>query len=201
MLNKPITLSPGQLWVAITVVGALVAATATVTWEVRKDAIEALKRQVEAYEKSSTWKLPETLVEIKKASETLTMQLSDRKELEALRSESAKGRTEHARLSEALAQSEAMLVAANATLDKLVHKSNSVELTEGQSTALVENKIYLGVTIATSTSTHVTLENRSAFLNVGESKEYSFAGKSCQVTLLRVTEGAPRRATFSYGCA
>src|SRR6218665_1099263 len=99
MLKKPVTLTPGQLWVAITVVGTLVAATATVTWEVRKDAIEVLKRQVEAYEKSSTWKLPETLLEIKKASETLTMQLSDRRELEALRSESAKGRAELIRLS------------------------------------------------------------------------------------------------------
>jgi len=201
MFNQPVTITPKQLWGAITVVAALIAATAAVTWEIRKDVVEALKRQVESYEKSTTWKLPETLAEMKRTSEALSIQLAERKELVALRVESAKAREEVARLEAGLKESTGKLASAQSTLDNIIRKAESVELAEGQSAALVENTIFLGVRIVTSTSTHIVLADRNEAINVGESRAFTFGSKSCRVTLLRISEGAPRRATFGYGCA
>ncbi len=52
MLNKSIILTPTQLWGSITA-GAILLSTACVgTWEIRKDVIDNLKQQIDAYEKS-----------------------------------------------------------------------------------------------------------------------------------------------------
>jgi predicted nuclease with TOPRIM domain len=201
MIRNPITITPKQLWTAITVVAALVVATSAVTWEIRKDVVDALKRQIESYEKSNNWKLPETITEIRKASEALTLQLNERKELEALRAETAKLREHNSRLEAALKTSSDKLATAEATLDNIIRKTDVIELSEGQSAALVENNVYLGVKNVARTYASVSLAERSEILDIGETKKYSFGAKACRVTLLRVLPGAPNRAVFNHGCA
>lgn len=201
ILTHPITLSPKQTWAAITVIAALLAASATVTWEIRKDVIEELKREVESYKTSSSWKVPETLTAMKKASEALALQLAERNELSKLRAESKAERERTAKLEGMLKDTTDKLASTQATLNKLVSKANSVELNEGQSVAIIENTVYLGIKDVGSNYAYVSVLQQSKMLDVGETFQFSFGNMSCRVTLLRVSSQSPRSATFGYGCA
>lgn len=200
MINQPISITPKQVWCAVTVVAALVVSTAVATWEIRKDVVESLKLQVESYEKSTNWKLPEAIAEIRNASETLALLIGERKELDALRAESERLREVKVQLEESLKQSTEKLLTAEENLSKILLKAESVELMEGQSAPLIKNTIYLGVTHVSSSSVHVLLAERSEYIDVGQSKKFSFGNKTCQVTLLRVVGESPRRAVFNHGC-
>ena len=197
MFNTPIQLTPKQLWGAVTAIAVLLSVTAAITWEIRKDYIDDLKRQLETYEKSGTWKLPETLSEIRSASQLLTLQLSEKQELDRLRKLESSLLAEKKQLEATLKQTNEKLVEAQRTLESMTLKATTFELQAKHTASLVANNIFLGLKSIHPDYVSVTISNESHFLGVGESKSYSFGGKRCTVTLLKIS---PDRATFSHGC-
>ncbi len=198
MFGKTFVITPKLLWGSITVLAVLLSTASVVTWEIRKDVIESLKQQIEAYEKSQNWKLPETLEEIRKASKQLTLQLKDKQELEKLRVQvddlSAKNQSTQIELKE----TQTKLTEATDTLSKLILKAQTVDLTEGETADLIENKETIGIQSVYPSRAVVTLFNSTKFLNIGDSVTYKFSNKECQVTLTKIHA---KVVTFKHGCA
>lgn len=76
MLNG--TISNGK---ALSAALALVTITASATWYIRSDYLDDLKHQIDIYEKSEKWKLPDTLNKINAASEKMSLTIDERNRL------------------------------------------------------------------------------------------------------------------------
>ena len=197
MANRTIELIPSVLWSALTALAAILGTTAYVTWEIRKDYIDDLKRQIEAYEKSNKWKLPDTLTSIKLASDSLVLNANERKEFNELRKEAAPMREKINKLGSDLNVAMAKLALADLELAKISVPTTIIELNEGDSKFIIENSVNLALLSALSTTSRIRLANIERSISLGETIEYRAGPKNCRLTLLKGTNSS---AKFQSAC-
>lgn len=198
MLDKPIQMTPGQVWAAITAVAALVGATAYVTWEIRKDYVDDLKRQIDSYEKSNNLKLPATLGAIKDASDALVLNAAEKKELTQLRTDSTSLRDRVQKLAVEHDEAKKKLASAQDELARVSVPVTTIELNEGDSKFLIENTVNLALRTASSSRAYIRLANKERTVDLGETIEYEAGMKHCRLTLLK---GTSSNARFHNSCA
>lgn len=198
MIDKPIQVTPGQLWIAITAVAALLGATSYVTWEIRKDYVDDLKQQIDTYEKSNNWKLPEALNAIKNASDVLVLNEADKKEFMQLRAESTSLRDRTQKLAAEVDDTKKKLTATQDELARISVPVTTIELTQGDSKFLIENTINLALVSALSSQAFIRLANKERYIGLGETIDYEAGAKRCQLTLLK---GSSSSARFQNSCA
>jgi len=133
--NFPPTLT-NVLW-GLGIAAATIAATATVTWQIRKDRIEALTDELETLRESKDWKLPDTLKQLNALSETLRADLGDRRELDELRKKAV-----------ALLGLEERVAQLQMELEIAKTVSTEVEVREGEAVELMKPALVLGVEVS-----------------------------------------------------
>ena len=198
MINKTIEVTPGVLWGATTALAAIVGTTAYVTWEVRKDYVDDLKRQVETYEKSNTWKLPETLSSIKLASDQLVLNMTERNELTELRKGKESLTAQVKQLKDQFDTASAKLILAESELAQISIPSTVIDLIEGESKFIIENSVNLALRSAMTSQSYIRLANKDRVISLGETIEYQAGAKICKLTLLK---GGSSGAKFQNACA
>lgn len=198
MINKTIELTPSVLSGALTALAALIGSTAYVTWEIRKDYLDDLKRQVEVYEKSNSWKLPETLSSIKQASDQFLLSSKEKTELSELRANANAIASKLKSLTSELETAKEKLVATEQQLAQFTIPAAIVELSEGDSKFIVENHVNLALKMSMRSEAYVRLANRDRPISLGETVEYQAGAKNCKLTLLKTDD---KKAKFQNACS
>jgi len=184
--NFPLTLT-NVLW-GLGIAAATIAATATVTWQIRKDRIEGLTDELETLRASKDWKLPDTLKQLNALSETLRTDLGDRKELDELRKKTGV----LAGLQERVAQLQKELEIARTV-------STEVEVREGEALELMKPALVLGVASFFLNRATINITNKQSQLEVGNYIEVDYQGKQYRLTLLGIDRvKSPNTAKFSF---
>jgi hypothetical protein len=184
--NFPLTLT-NVLW-GLGIAAATIAATATVTWQIRKDRIEALTDELETLRESKDWKLPDTLKQLNALSETLRADLGDRSELDELR----KKAVALLGLEERVAQLQKELEIARTV-------STEVEVREGEAVELMKPALVLGVASFLLNRATINITNQQSQLEMGNYIEVDYQGKQYRLTLLGIDRSkSPTTARFSF---
>ena len=201
----PIPISWASAGWTITAFAGIVCTASLAVWEVRKDVIEDLERQIAAYAQSQTWKLPETITQLNTVSEKLQRQFSTQAEAEALKADNARLVKQGEVMSEQLSKLDAQLKSQAGRLHQLeteMQRSLSaveqVTLKAGESVDIVKNQLFLGVSSIYSSSMMGRLNNESLHLDIGQSHSLDISGKKCSLLLSRVELKA---VTFKFSCA
>ena len=167
MLNG--TISYGQAFSAAL---ALVTITASATWYIRSDYLDDLKHQIDAYEKSEKWKLPDTLNKINVASEKMSLTIDERNRLNSNK----------ITLTELVAKNK--LSAFEFSIKNINSTSETIELKTGESHPIFRNALFIGLTsVKTQTQAEFNLNNESISLDLGVIHPYTFLEKKCVVTM------------------
>lgn len=167
--------------------------------------INDLKNQIETYEKSNSWKLPETLKQLNSASEKLDKQLQsqadiaklmiDKEELEKTNSQLKKTFNS---LSEENGSLRIQVSSLTNRLREVLITPKELVLTRGTSTFLVKNEIALGVESVYPTWVTGHINNGSFSLYVGNQKSIEVMNETCNLTLTKIS---PPSAYFNYTCS
>lgn len=188
MINKTFQIPLSYILAGLPVLVALFGTTAYATWEIRKDYIDDLKRQIETYEKSNSWKLPATLNALRQASDTFQLSASERKELAQLRVESAALRSLNQKLTVAHDDARKRLDSAQAELARLSVPVTTVRLLQGDSQFLIGNTVNLALIYPRSSGASIRLANRERSIDLGETIEFEARSKQkCELTLVKAS--------------
>lgn len=179
MLNG--TISYGQ---AFTAALALVTITASATWYIRSDYLDDLKHQIETYEKSEKWKLPDTLNKINTASEKMSLTIDERNRLNSNEITLTELAAKNIEVSKELERTKNRLSGFESTIKNINSTPETIELSTGGSHPIFRNALFIGLTrITTQTQAEFNLDNEPISLDLGVIHPYTFMGKTCVVTM------------------
>ncbi|AVH39522.1 hypothetical protein AL532_25990 [Pseudomonas monteilii] len=166
--------------------------------------INDLKNQIDSYEKSSSWKLPETLKQLSSVSAKLEKQIQAQADLEKLKLENEKLEKINKELTKKLdtaTEESGTLRTQISTLSDQLRETlitpQELALSNGTSAYLVKNKIALGVETIYPTWVTGYINNDYISLNIGNLKSINVMNNTCT---LRLTKIVPPSAYFSYTC-
>ncbi len=203
-MQIPVTITWKSIGWIVAAIGAVISATTYAVWEVRKDVIEDLRRQISVYEQSKGWKLPETLAQLNVISEKLQEQFSERALLDKLKVEKQRALEANGDLQRRLTVSEnlnaslqARTASLEADLQKSIAQTTTINLKQGESADLVRNRLSLGVSSIYSSWVTGYLDNESISINVGQNRSLEVSGKKCVLTLKRIEQST---AMFAFSC-
>lgn len=166
--------------------------------------INDLNNQIKAYEKSSTWKLPETLKQLNSVSEKLDKQLQAQDDLAKLGKENDELEKNNYQLTQKLnaAQGENDDLRATSELLTVQLKQalitpQELVLTAGSSAELVKNHVTFGVEEVYPTWVVGNINNETVRLSIGNYKPVKFLDDTCTLRLTKISRPS---AQFSYTC-
>ncbi|WP_434766157.1 hypothetical protein [Pseudomonas triticicola] len=166
--------------------------------------INDLNNQIKAYEKSSTWKLPETLKQLNSVSEKLDKQLQTQGDLVKLGNENDELEKNNYQLTQKLntAQGEnddlrAISKQLTEQLKQALISPQEFVLTAGSSAELVKNHITFGVEDVYPTWVVGNINNENVRLNIGNYKSVKILDDTCTLRLSKISRPS---AQFSYTC-
>jgi|GEM_PF-3229244 len=190
---------------AITALIGIIGTTSYVVWEVRKDVVDDLKRQIATYEQSKTWKLPDTLTQLNGVSNKLQRQLATQEQAQALKLDNARlvkqsevAAEQLTKLDSELKSQTARLRELEAELQRSLATFEQATLKEGESVDVVKNRLVLGVSSIYFSWVSGSLNNEGFRLDVGRSKSMNISGRQCSLVLSRIKS---KSATFKFNCA
>ncbi|ECD9502209.1 hypothetical protein FNO08_14415 [Salmonella enterica subsp. diarizonae] len=182
MLNG--TISYGQAFSAAL---ALVTITASATWYIRSDYLDDLKHQIDAYEKSEKWKLPDTLNKINAASEKMSLTIDERNRLNSNKITLTELVAKNIEISKELEITKNKLSALEFSIKNINSTSETIELKTGESHPIFRNALFIGLTsVKTQTQAEFNLNNESISLDLGVIHPYTFLEKKCVVTMTNI---------------
>lgn len=188
----------------LTALGSLAYGSAQLLLASTQNHINDLNNQIKSYEKSSSWKLPETLNQLNSVSSKIQKQLATNEEFSKLKAENIELTAKQESLATQLrtaAQQNQALTAKNISISRelkiLLAQAEKLELAEGESAPLIKNKITLGIANVFSNSVHGSVGNKSFALDIGKSRDISFMDVNCSLTLTKIIRP---KARFEFLC-
>lgn len=160
--------------------------TATSVWYVRSGYIEQLNDRLSVYEKSSSWKLPDTLERLNKASKKLELTLDERASLQNKEREVIELNSKNADLIKELNEKSDKLAESNKMLATLTSEEDTFTLSVGESHPLIKNEIVIALKSVLPSKGYFSFMNYDVDLDVGNYKEYGFGNNKCKVFLSKV---------------
>lgn len=193
--------------IALTVTPLIVTAAAGfiyLTLNINKAHIEALESEIKTYEKSNTWKLPETLKQLNKVSDKLLNQIDTQDNISRIKIENLELSTKQKDLEAALSsatlerdQLQKKVDSLSSELRASLLKSFTFQISEGESMELVKNRVTLGLSTVYSSSVSSNVNNDNLSLDIGGNTKISYMNHSCTLTLTKVVRPS---ATFTFTC-
>lgn len=182
MLNG--TISNGK---ALSAALALVTITASATWYIRSDYLDDLKHQIDIYEKSEKWKLPDTLNKINAASEKMSLTIDERNRLNNNKITLTELTAKNIEISKELERTKNKLSEFESSIKNINYTPETIELGIGESHPIFRNLLFIGLTaVKTQTQAEFNLDNKPISLDLGVIHPYKFMGKTCVITMTDV---------------
>lgn len=178
------TISYGQAFSAAL---ALVTITASATWYIRSDYLDDLKHQIDIYEKSEKWKLPDTLNKINAASEKMRLTIDERNILNSDKITLKVLAAKNIEISKELEGTKKKLAEFESSLKNINSTPDTFELSIGESHPIFRNALFIGLTrVNTQTQAQFNLNNEPISLDLGVIHPYTFLEKKCVLTMTDV---------------
>ena len=161
-------------------------------------------KDLESYEESGKFKLPETLAALNQVSELVRDQLSDITKLEQLETDVVSLREENLVLSkekEKLERTNEQLKIKHDILQQqlkeILSPVEDFTLRQGETKKLIPNFATLGLYYKYSNFVTVTLFNETNDMNIGDTLKFDFSNTNCRLELLLIADEFTK---FSFGC-
>lgn len=166
---------------------ALVTITASATWYIRSDYLDDLKHQIDIYEKSEKWKLPDTLNKINAASEKMSLTIDERNKLNSDKITLTVLAAKNIEISKELEGTKNKLAEFESSLKNINSTPETFELSIGESHPIFRNTLFIGLTrVNTQTQAQFNLNNEPISLDLGVIHPYTFLEKKCVLTMTNV---------------
>lgn len=164
--------------------------------------IDALNEKLKFYSETDKLKLPELIKEMSSTTKSLSKAVSDSELLLKTQSENDLLREQNELLQTKLdkemhlidslgkintEQSKNLNTIKN-DFQKLIAKSKTFEIKDGESEYLIPNNLLLGVTYIFSNSVDFNLDGKSHKLEIGQKLEQKIGGSTAIITLMKVIE-------------
>lgn len=191
-------LLPKANWQAIVVFATVLSFAIGATWQVRdkqsEQRIQQCIEELSSVKGAKDWQLPETLRSLKSVSDSVRVQIGERKELDDLRSEVKRLREDAAKHATQLAAEQKAAADCKAQLDKaFATQVLTFELQEGEGREIIPGLLTVAVrSVSNYTSTAIVVNGQKHDMSVGESTDVDVAGKHCSVTLIKVAGSAAK---------
>ncbi len=158
---------------------ALVTITASATWYIRSDYLDDLKHQIDIYEKSEKWKLPDTLNKINAASEKMSLTIDERNKLNSDKITLTVLAAKNIEISKELEGTKNKLAEFESSLKNINSTPETFELNIGESHPIFRNTLFIGLTrVNTQTQAQFNLNNEPISLDLGVIHPYTFLEKN-----------------------
>lgn len=187
-----------------TVVVAAIGGAYTLGRDHKSDHINELNEKIASYEKSNSWKLPETLNHLNSISNELNSKIKLDRENSDLKKSINLLEKYKAELENKLQNLEIINIDTvsknkelNSAIKKILSENNEFLINVHESKDVVKNHITIGVEAVYGSFARVNINNNGENLNVGNRRSYSFQGMVCNITLKKIYRDG---AEFSFLC-
>lgn len=185
---KQITTWISSIAATLTLIGGAI-------WSIQSSQINSLKDQLNTYEKSENWKLPETLKNINSAANKLTLDIDERNSFNRLKADKEILTKNNSKLERELKAIQEELNITKNTLSAIALKNDTFSLGHAQSLPLINNDKYLSVVSIYPNFISLVFDEGDYTLDVGKSLHYKVGSTECKVVLTSI---APDRATATF---
>lgn len=187
---------------------ALILAVAGATWAIRIDRLEQLKDRVDTYELSATWRLPDTLKQIRDATAQLETQLKAMDDVRRLRGDNARLQAE---LRKSLADNASTLAQLNNFRTRVIECDKQlaalspevvkITLTKRQSKSLAGYELVIGLVDVSSEVARLNINNEEKTARAGGHVPVLLYGEQCKLVLDAILYfETPERAELTLVC-
>ena len=182
----------------------LIAGGYTLGRDYKSDHLNELNEKISSYEKSNSWKLPETLKNLNSLSDELSSKIELdqenkklKKSIDILEKEGIELKSKFHNLEKININTLEKNKELNSVIKKISNENKEFVIKVNESVDLIKNHITLGVEAIYGSSVKVNVNNNGDYLNVGNRKSYSFQGMVCDITLKKIYRDG---AEFNFLC-